>query len=184
VLVPLLELFTFFGCLSQLNSYMFMLEELPFSNLSTHDFAAEFDTTLINNCSKNRLNDHGLKDMLFNITKNEIFKKFDSGYYTCEHFNDKTQKLQSNIELSIFHINIGCLNSKQSGCCQLIDLINLEFDVLVVSEVWTYNIDFLSCIFDGYCFFVDLPKINKNWGVRHIFMSKSQLLANYDLTCN
>jgi len=46
-----------------------------------------------------------------------------------------------NIELSVFHINIRSINKTHAGIMQLLQLYNVDFDVLILSEVWNYNLE-------------------------------------------
>jgi Reverse transcriptase (RNA-dependent DNA polymerase) len=140
------------------------MNELPFYNLSTVEFDEELKLN-VKALNPNCLNDHGLKNHLSNISKNEMFNCLDCLYYTCEQFNQKVFHMKNNIELSVFHLNIRSLNANQRGLCQLIDLINLEFDVIVLSEVWSYNIDFYGNIFDGYDFYYEIPKNSSVGGI-------------------
>ena len=62
-----------------------------------------------------------------------------------------------NIALSIFHFNIRSLNKNSSELFQFIQSINHDFDILVLSEIWTYNIQLYCNLFAGYTFYYDLP---------------------------
>ncbi len=54
-------------------------------------------------------------------------------------------------------MNIRSLNSKVGQLCQLFELLNIDFDVIALSEMWTTNIDFCANILPGYNFYYDLP---------------------------
>ena len=119
-----------------------------------------------------RLSDQGLRDYLFKLSKDEYFKSLDSVYYTTEHFNNKFKRNKKDIALSIFHLNIHSLNSKQRALCIFIHLIEIEFDIIMLSEIWTHNLDFDHNIFDGYSLYHDLPS-NTSVGGIGIFAKNS-----------
>lgn len=48
--------------------------------------------------------------------------------------------------------------------CQLCTL-NHEFDVLVMSEIWAYNITLFNNLIPGYCFYYDLPESSDVGGI-------------------
>ena len=120
----------------------------------------------------NRLSDQGLKNFILNLTKNDYFKSLDSMYLTLEQFNQKIKKVQNSLELSLFHLNIQSLNSKLSEFRLLIGLIDVDFDVIVLSEIWSTNIDFYSNILCNYSLHIDLPVGSRVGGVG-IFVKKS-----------
>jgi hypothetical protein len=41
--------------------------------------------------------------------------------------------------------------------CQFLQILDLEFDVIILSEIWTYNIESYCNILEGYTFLYDLP---------------------------
>ena len=137
-----------------------ILKNLPFYHLSVKEFEE------VNVCTNpdgvkqlivERLDDHGFWHYLYNLSKSEIIDGLDTGYYTCAELNKKVRPILSNLELSVFHLNIRSLNSKQGVFCQLMELLELEFDVIVLSEIWSTNIDFYENIFDDYIFYSDIP---------------------------
>ena len=81
-------------------------------------------------------------------------------------------KCKSKFELSIFHLNIRSLNSKQRSFCQFINLLDVDFDIIVLSEIWTYNLDYYQNILDGYTLYTDLPS-NSNIGGLGMFIKKT-----------
>ena len=120
--------------------------ELPFFSVSDDTLLNELQQKPNLNDLNDRLNDCGLRDCLIKLSKNEEFKQLDSAYYTCEHFNNKVVKYQSKFDLSVFHLNIRSLNSKQRSFCQFMSLLDINFDVIVLSEIWNYNLDFYQNI--------------------------------------
>jgi len=86
--------------------------------------------------------------------------------YDEEKFNKHFEKLsKNNIELSIVHLNIRSLKSNSRGLCQFLQLLNLEFDVIILSEDWRNNIEFYRNILPGYVLCYDLPHDSNVGGV-------------------
>ena len=137
---------------------MSVYQELPFFNITNSelldDLISSPDLTDLND----RLVDTGLREFLAKISKNEDFRSLDSSYYTCEHFKNKILK-------TIFHLNIHSLNSKLRGFCQFLDLLDLNFDIIVLSEIWSYNVDFYQNILNGYSLYTDLPSATSVGGI-------------------
>ena len=79
-----------------------------------------------------------------------------------------------NIELSVFHLNVRSLNSKHKLLCQFLELLNLSFNIIVLSEIWSNNITFYCNILPRYTFYYDLPTISNVGGVG-IFLLKMTL---------
>jgi len=46
-----------------------------------------------------------------------------------------TSIIQNHIEFIILHLNIRSLNAKYRGLCQFLALLNLQFDVIVLSDM-------------------------------------------------
>src|SRR5271165_1811990 len=145
-----------------------MQKSFPFYHLSALQLQKELMITNDKYKLKDCLNDHGLKEYLVKTCKNDVCNFIDCNYYTFDQFNRKINNLMKtakNIELSIMHLNIQSLNSKITGFRQLMDLVQLDFDVLVLSEIWMYNIDFYCNVFEGYSFHYDLPKDSNVGGI-------------------
>jgi len=52
------------------------------------------------------------------------------------------------------------------------DLLDVEFDIIVLSEIWSYNLDYYQNILDGYSLYSDLPS-NSNIGGLGMFIKKT-----------
>jgi hypothetical protein len=104
-------------------------------------------------------------DYLNNLNSSCLLKELNFQYVTEEQLTAKLKKLDRNIELSVFHMNIRSLNSKQRQICQLFELLDYEFDVIILTEIWTVNINFYANLFTGYDFYYDLPQDSKVGGV-------------------
>jgi len=47
---------------------------------------------------------------------------------------------ENRIKLSIFHLNIRSLNENHEELCEFLSTIHHEFDVIILSEMWSYNV--------------------------------------------
>src|SRR6266516_2148307 len=84
---------------------------------------------------------------------------FDCKYFTEQEFNARCSKFtDENIKLSLFHINIRSLNANKFKLQQLLISINLKFDIIVLSEIWSYNVAMYKNLFPNYNFFYVLPE--------------------------
>jgi len=65
-------------------------------------------------------------------------------------------------------------------------MINIDFDVIVLSDIWSVNIDFYANILPGYNFCYDLPMESKVGGIRMFIKSnrKTHELVDYRLPFN
>ena len=82
-------------------------------------------------------------------------------YVTDMEFYNKVYMLK----LSVIHFNIRSLNCNHRALCQFLELLVLKFDVIILSEIWSVNIDFYHNILPGYSFHYDLPKDSQVGGV-------------------
>lgn len=65
----------------------------------------------------------------------------------------------------MYHVNIQCLNAKRRALCHLLESFCIEFDVIVRTEIWSYNIDFYTKILPIYNFYYVLPQMGTVGGV-------------------
>ena len=95
-------------------------------------------------------------------TRQGYYKRPNSVHYVGQR---QSLSVRDKIELSVLHLNVRSLNAKCSQLCQLLQLVNIDFDVIVLSEVWTTNIDCYSNMLHNYSFYYDLPSSSKVVGV-------------------
>ena len=90
-----------------------------------------------------------LESFLLDLSNNEIFGKLNNEYLTINDFNTK-YPANYNCSLNIMHLNIHSLNAKYNEFNNLVYGLNLQFDVIVLSEIWCTNIEFCSKILSNY----------------------------------
>ena len=142
-----------------------LVKEFPFYSLDNNSFLSEFATY---DCeSLNRLEMLGIQDYLKGITSSSSLANLDTAYYTVEKFNGKFKIDDTSTSLSIFHINIRSLNCNYRKLISFLAEIEFKFDVLVLTECWSYNIEFYANLFGStsYDFMYSLPDDSKVGGV-------------------
>jgi len=71
----------------------------------------------------------------------------------------------SNKELSVFHLNVRNISKNYSELFSFLCSLNIELDVMVLSEIWCYNLELYCNAFPGYSFYCDVPHHTKVGGV-------------------
>jgi len=131
-----------------------LLGEMPFFHLNTAEFNDttndRFDSIFTNSALKNFINEI---DVVHDINK------LNFNYLTELEFNIRFAPLVENghISLSIFHANIRSLNSNHRKLCQFLESVCVDFDVVILTEIWSSNISFYHNILPGYIFHYALP---------------------------
>jgi len=109
------------------------LDQLPFFHLSDDDFLNIYDMT------KSKLSDfvtdNDLMSYISRMRQNDDFKELQFDYYTEDHFNSKVRGISKEcVDISLFHLNIRSLNANHRGLCQYLEMLSLDFDVIVLSD--------------------------------------------------
>ena len=104
-------------------------------------------------------------DRLAAVSDSEVLRDLKFSYCNTEKFNSSLNNITGNIELSVFHINIHSLNKNSAELYNFLQLINLDFDVINLSEIWAYNIDLYQNLFPNYVFCYYLPLDSNVGGV-------------------
>jgi hypothetical protein len=89
------------------------------------------------------------------VLTHSVGRKIDC-LFKAHQLNHTYRNVGNSIELSVFHVNIQSLNAKNRALQQLLQVLCVEFDVIVLSEIWTSNIQFYCNIFEGYNFYYSL----------------------------
>lgn len=56
-------------------------------------------------------------------------------------------------DVSVFHSNIHSLNKNSHALFIFLLTLNLKFDVIVLSEIWNYNLELFRNLFPDYTFY-------------------------------
>ena len=107
-----------------------------------------------------------LKTYLHSLNSSSPDSFDNSNYYSVDEFREKIQKDYRNSEnISIFHLNIRSLNANHAKLFELLTLLDFKFDVIVLSEVWSFNITMYATLFKDYNFYYNLPKFSSIGGI-------------------
>ena len=87
----------------------------------------------------------------------------DSEEFLQQHHQFLDQEQKSNF--SFFHLNIRSLNSNKDKLVLLLSTLNDPFDVIALSEIWSFNIDFYANLFPNHNFFFSLCETSKIGGI-------------------
>ncbi len=159
-----------------------LLSELPFHSVSDpilHSILCTDDWSHV-------IANEDFRNYLRMMNSSELLDNLNFKYVTDSQFNSYLGNLRNNIELSLFHLNVRSLNSKHRSLCQFLELLEVNFDVIVLTEIWAYNIDFYLNILEGYTFYYELPKSSKIGGVG-IYVKDSlshQQLSDYNIAAS
>ena len=94
------------------------------------------------------------------VILDEDYKNYSCNSYTEEEFVESFKSMYTaskGSQIRIFHINIRSLNCNVDNLTQLLTILSVEFDVVVLSEIWCYNLNYYTNAFTGYSFYYDLP---------------------------
>ena len=139
------------------------LREMPFYNVLTYELIEhlfKMESVRRDICQNN-----SFYNSLIATSNSDILKQMEFSYCTDTEFNTLVHKSDGKIELSVFHLNIRSLNKNWKGLNYLLHSIELDFDVLVLSEVWNYNLDFYNNIFKNYTFYYKAPDCTNVGGI-------------------
>ena len=120
---------------------------LPFFNTTNFDFYLGISSLKFELMKSFHLTE------LQNNVNNKLCTDLNFKIETDFEFNQSIKNLKKKIELS----NIGGLNANHRSLIELMCILDLDFDVIVLSEVWSFNISFYNNIFKDYVFYYDLP---------------------------
>jgi len=140
------------------------LASLPFYNLTTAELIGDLLYTSIT-VKESYCQNPSFYNDICSASNNSILQELQFRYSTDDEFNDLVKKTASSLELSIFHINIRSLNKNHRRLIYFLQSLDITFDVIVLSEIWNYNLDFYHNIFSDYCFYYTTPVSSKVGGV-------------------
>ena len=131
-----------------------VLSELPFFHLDTAELCRD-----INDRYDSIFSHSELRDFINDIDVVHDINQLNFDYVTESEFNSKFASLADRnlISFSVFHVNIRSLNSNHRKLCQFLQLLSVSFDIIVLTEIWSSNIDCYTNIIPGYNFYYSLP---------------------------
>ena len=159
-----------------------MFEILPFNGLTNIELENEFMTSA-----------DKLKEVLENSTLPNFMKKFkpyfhqvglNSKCFTEDDFNYSIKG--NNTRFSIFHLNIRSLNKRHNDLTIYLSMLNMKFDVICLSEMWKFNLEFYRNILPHYTAYFEPPADSNVDGVAVFVKSDFKITNRNDLklTCS
>ena len=153
------------------------MEALPFTNLTNLEIQNLYETG---------------SDKLKRILYNSILPKYirqlvpyfqqtipGSNYYVEDEFNSYTNKIKP--KFSVFHLNIRSLNCHHKELIAYLHVLNLKFDCICLSEVWSTNLNSYQSILKDYISFFAEPTDSNVGGVVMFVKNIYKILERKDL---
>ena len=153
------------------------MEALPFTNLTNLEIQNLYETG---------------SDKLKRILDNSILPKYirqlvpyfqqtipGSNYYVEDEFNSYTNKIKP--KFSVFHLNIRSLNCHRKELIAYLHVLNLKFDCICLSEVWSTNWNSYQLILKDYISFFAEPTDSNVGGVVMFVKNIYKILERKDL---
>lgn len=103
-----------------------------------------------------------LKSWLNNTVVNESINDLTNNFVSSDEFS---YKFSVQCNLCFLHINIHSLNSKLIEFVEFVKHLGVHFDFIVISEVWSTNVEFFHNLLPGYRLIYDLPQSGRVGGV-------------------
>ena len=85
------------------------------------------------------------------------------------------------MKLSIFHVNIRSLNKHHNDLIIYLSMLDTKFDVICLSEIWSYNLEFYKAIFPGYIAHFQSPTDTHVGGVALFIKNENKTTERKDL---
>lgn len=102
-------------------------------------------------------NDDNVNAELFIENNLKDFTDFNIPLFSSDDIN--------NVHFKAFHLNIRSLNKNGNELLVFINSLALDFDIIVLSEIWTFNLDLFTYLFENYKFDYVSDPGNKASGV-------------------
>ena len=116
-------------------------------------------------------NNSDLRKILADALTDDITNSLEFTYYTPSQLNNLANKIKSTLQLTMFHVNVRSLNANYNKLLNFLQCLNFKFDVIILSEIWSTNINHYINLFNEYDFFYQIS--NTRAGGVGIYIKKS-----------
>ena len=107
-----------------------------------------------------------LKQYLDSILSSSSYPSLPCNYYTNNEFLDcYDSSVGGQNSASFFHLNIRSLNANHLKLYQLLSNLKFRFEIIALTEIWSFNITFYMNLFPDYHFYYSLPNNTSVGGV-------------------
>src|SRR6267154_4333915 len=93
-------------------------------------------------------------------------------YFSDFEFRDGCVRHDAYENFKLFHLNIRSLNANHDKLFQYMAALNFPFDIIILSEIWSFNIDTYKRLLPDYNFYYILPNISSIGGIG-VYLKKS-----------
>lgn len=152
----------------------------PFEDLTNFELENVFQSARLN--TYNMQNNESLLECLKNNIPAELYgnaHRINCNYYDEEGFNILTKDHQS--DLTLFHMNIRKLGKHRGELSAYLSCLDIEFDVIVLTEIGHDAGNYVSSILKNYTCFFSTPSNNTYGGVAIYVKSEYSVVERRDL---
>jgi len=165
-----------------MSSFDYLGDSLPFYKLSQEDFVHTLSLPDTGTYCNSKPNYNCLSQSMGKILKIDIIKEAEYNYYTTEQLNSLAQRNRKNTILKIFHCNIRSLNANHTKLLEMLECCKFKFHVIILTEIWSTNIDFYSNLLDNYLFYYQIPLKSDVGGVGMYFKKSLYPIVKHDIS--
>ena len=158
-----------------------ILYQMPFHQLSNFEIETNFQSTklkILDLMDNHRITEFLKENLLYDLFNPNDIKQ-------CDYFDEeKLDKLNrpSSSHLNIFSMNIRSLPKHGGELLYLMSVLETKFDIIVLREIGTRNIELVKHLFDNYEFHYVLALDNLYGGVGIYFSKDIQNLEILDIS--
>jgi len=129
--------------------------------------------------------DTHLKNYVYDISHSELLDNIQFTMCTTNEFNDLHKNVtKDHSSLAILHVNIRSINANFSKLKQLLYELSIDFNVIILSEIWTTSISFFTNALTDFRFIYELPKDSLVGGIGMFINSNLCINIRDDLKIN
>lgn len=159
-----------------------LCDAFPFFNLCQKEFEDEIFRKAIPRIA---ISTHSrLSCIVSDILKIDIVKESDYNYYTAIQLNSLAKRYKKFTNLKLFHVNIRSLNANEPKLIEFLTACDFKFDIIVLSEIRSTNIDSYCNLIDDYVFHYILPLKSCVGGVGMYIKRSLSPVVIPNLTCS
>ena len=153
------------------------LDVLPYYSLSNCDLSLELFGSR-NYCDVEE--NSPIKKL---VKSNDYLNNMEFDYFTGLQCKSLSNRVINQLGLCLFHVNVRSLNANYRKLIEFLTASELNFDVIVLSEIWNVNLNWFANLFVGYEFLYNVPCSSKCGGVAMFVKSSLCPTVRHDLSC-
>ena len=153
------------------NEIEMLFRQLPFGNITDYDLENEFKSAKAR--IEQKMNDHRLENFKKENYLMDLFNPFH--LFVCKYFDeDEYNGLRrfSKHRLNVFSMNIMSLPKRAGDLVSFLKLLEMEFDIIILTDIGARNISTVENLMEGYDFHY-VFQIDNMYGGVGIFLSEN-----------